>query len=200
MKRNRLYVVMLFLFFLPLLACNFTTPTAGPGSIAPPDSTPGAGSEIAPTITPTAGAGAIFGVLWHDICEFTGGEGGEPVVLGKGCVQYGPGPADFGPNQIYDPFETGWAGVTLHLGSGACPSTGAAVSVTNPAGLYRFDGLAAGTYCVSYSPLTDGNDTILLPGAGTYPERGEAGQSQTVILGPGEEKEVNFGFAWQWFN
>jgi hypothetical protein len=68
------------------------------------------------------------------------------------------------------------------------------------AGLYRFDGLAAGTYCVYYSPLTDGNDLILIPGGATYPERGEAGLSQTVILGSGEEKEANFGFAWQFFN
>jgi hypothetical protein len=60
--------------------------------------------------------------------------------------------------------------------------------------------LAAGTYCVFYSPLTDGNDKILIPGGPTYPERGEAGLSQTVVLGAGEQKEVNFGFAWQFFN
>lgn len=179
-------------FFLLILGCNITTPvaTGGPGTITPPD----------PTATATTGPAAVHGVLWHDICEFTGGEGGQPVVLGKGCVQWGSSAAEFGPNQVFDDFETGWAGVTLHIGSGACPATGSATAVTNPSGQYRFDGLAAGTYCVFYSALTDGNDAILIPGGPTFPERGEAGYSQTVVLGPGEEKEISFGFAWQFFN
>ena len=184
---------MLFVFVL-ILGCNISTPvpTAGPGTASPPTTTL--------TATPTVGLGAIYGVLWHDICKFTGGEAGEAVVLGEGCVQYGTGAAEFGPNQVYDAFETGWAGVTLHIGSGACPAAGTATAVTDASGNYRFDGLAAGTYCVFYSPLTDGNDAILIPGGPTYPERGEAGASQTVVLGAGEEKEVNFGFAWQFFN
>ncbi len=195
------YIAMLFLFLL-VLGCNITTPvpTGGPGSTEPPDSTPGAGSEIPPAATPTVGPGSIYGVLWHDICEFTGGEGGQAVVLGKGCVQYGTGPADFGPNQLYDDFEEGWVGVTLHLGAGACPSASTATAVTDASGNYRFDGLAAGTYCVYYSALTDGNDKILIPGGPTYPERGETGLSQTVVLAAGEEKEANFGFAWQFYN
>ncbi|MGB7540024.1 MAG: SdrD B-like domain-containing protein [Anaerolineales bacterium] len=191
MKSNRLSGTPALIFLLVLiLGCNITTPvpTGGPGSIVPI------------LDTPAIGPGAIYGVLWHDICKFTGGEAGEAVVLGQGCVQYGTGPADFGPNQVYDDFETGWAGVTLHIGSGACPAAGTATAVTDASGNYRFDGLAAGTYCVFYSPLTDGNDAILIPGGPTYPERGEAGALQTVVLGAGEEKEVNFGFAWQFFN
>jgi hypothetical protein len=176
--------------FLMAMSCNISTPapTAGPATTAPP------------AATPTVGPGAIRGMLWHDICEFTGGEAGEPVVLGKGCVQYGAGPADFSPNQVYDDFEEGWAGVTLHLGSGACPAASLPTAVTDSAGNYRFDGLAAGTYCVYYSPLTDGNDVILIPGGPTYPERGEDGASQTVELAAGQEKEVNFGYAWQFYN
>jgi hypothetical protein len=114
MKLNKLSGIPAMLLLFPALACNLSAPapTGGPGSVAPPDSTTGAGSELPPAATPAAGAGAIYGVLWHDICEFTGGEAGEPVVLGKGCVQYGAGPAEFGPNQVFDPFETGWAGVT----------------------------------------------------------------------------------------
>jgi hypothetical protein len=191
MRSNNLYglLAMLFVFVL-ILGCNISTPVpnGGPGSIVPIID------------TPTIGPGAIYGVLWHDICEFTGGEAGEAVVLGKGCVQYGASAAEFGPNQVYDDFETGWAGVTLHIGSGACPAAGTATAVTDASGNYRFDGLAAGTYCVYYSPLTDGNDTILIPGGPTYPERGEAGLSQMVVLSAGEEKEVNFGFAWQFFS
>lgn len=176
--------------FLLALGCSTTTPvpTGGPGSIAPP------------VETPTIGPGAIYGVLWHDICEFTGGEGGQPVVLGKGCVQYGAGAGEFGPNQLYDNYEEGWAGVTLHLGAGACPSASTATAVTDVSGNYRFDGLSAGTYCVYYSALTDGNDAILIPGGPTYSERGEDGATQTVELAAGEAKEVNFGWAWQFFN
>ena len=72
--------------------------------------------------TPTPELGSISGILWHEICEFTGGHTGEPVVLGRGCVTWGdPDDTDFGPNQIYDSFETGWFGVTLHLGAGHAP-------------------------------------------------------------------------------
>jgi len=191
MKTRKLagYGAVIFAFLL-VLGCSFSTPvpTTGPGTAVPP------------AATPTAGPGAIYGVLWHDICEFTGGEGGEPVVLGKGCVQWGATINEFGPNQVYDDFEEGWVGVTLHLGSGACPSASTANAITDASGNYRFDGLSADTYCVYYSALTDGNDTILIPGGPTYPERGEDGASQTVVLGAGEEKEVNFGFAWQFFN
>lgn len=152
------------------------------------------------TSTPTPGPGSIRGTLWHEICEFTGGEGGEPVVLGQGCVQWGAAPEEFGPNQLKDDFESGWEGVTLHLGSGACPSTGLATAVTNAAGEYQFTGLSAGTYCVSYSNLTDGNDTILIPGGPTFPARGEAGFFVTIDLSAGEEMIVDFGYAWQFYN
>jgi hypothetical protein len=172
------------------LGCIATTPvpTGGPGTIEPPAD------------TPTVGPGAIFGVLWHDTCQFTGGEAGEPVVLGQGCVQWGTESYEFGPNQVYDPYEVGWAGVTLHLGAGACPSASTATAVTDASGNYRFGGLSAGTYCVYYSALTDGNDVILIPGGPTYPERGADGLTQTVVLAAGEEREVNFGFAWQFYN
>jgi hypothetical protein len=153
-----------------------------------------------PTATPTTGPGAIHGVLWHDVCRFTGGEAGEPVVLGEGCVQWGAESYEFGPNQVYDTFEEGWTGVTLHLGNGACPSVSIASAVTDAAGNYRFDGLAAGTYCVFYSALTDGNDVLLSPGGPTYPERGDDGFTRTVVLAAGEENKVDFGFAWQFYN
>ncbi len=159
-------------------------------------------SIVASPPTPTPVLGSIGGVLWHEICQFTGGEADEPVVLGQGCVSWGdPNIGEFGPNQVYDAFETGWAGVTLHIGSGACPSTGLATAVTNANGVYSFSGLPAGTYCVSYNALTDGNDVILIPGGPTYPQRGSAGYHQTVTIAEGENNSsVNFGYAWQFFN
>jgi hypothetical protein len=151
--------------------------------------------------TPTPALGSISGLLWHEICEYTGGQAGEPLVLGQGCVQYGPGPADFGPNQVKDGFETGWAGVTLRLGIGACPATGSTTTMTSASGAYSFGGLPAGTYCVYFNPLSDGNDSILIPGGPTYPIRGSGGNQQTVELDPGENLTgVNFGWAWQFFD
>jgi hypothetical protein len=156
---------------------------------------------LQPPVESTPSLGSIAGVLWHEICEYTGGQAGEPLVLGQGCVQWGAEEYQFGPNQVYDPFEEGWEGVTLHLGSGPCPSTGLDITMTNADGEYLFTGLSAGTYCVSYNALTDGNDTILIPGGPTYPERGENGYFQSVTLAEGENATgVDFGYAWQFFN
>jgi hypothetical protein len=162
---------------------------------------PGDLDEIAPPVTSTPAPGSISGVLWHEICQFTGGQAGEPLVLGQGCVQWGAEEYEFGPNQVYDPFESGWAGVTLHLGAGPCPSIGLATTVTDADGGYTFTNLNAGTYCISYSNLADGNDIILIPGGPTYPERGEGGFSQTISLTVGEELlGVDFGYAFQFYN
>jgi hypothetical protein len=176
-------------------------PSGAVTAVVPTASSSPPSSSAEPTQSPTASPLSIGGVLWHEICEFSGGEAGEPVVLGTGCVQYGEGPSEFGPNQILDPFETGWEGVTLHLGAGACPSIGLAAAITDAAGEYVFTGLSPGTYCVSYDSLSDGNDVLLIPGGPTYPDRGEAGFEQTVELEPGiDQLEINFGYAYQFFN
>ena len=144
--------------------------------------------------------GSISGVMWHEICQFIDG---SPPVLGEGCVEWGENDSwGFGPNQVFDEFESGWVGVTLHLGAGACPSTGLYMTATNAFGEYNFYGLNAGTYCVSYSPHTDGNDTILIPGGPTFPFRdAEDGRYRTVELASGENKvDVDFGWAWQFFD
>ncbi len=153
--------------------------------------------ESSPTIEST---GSIKGILWHDICEFTGGEAGQPVVLGRGCVQWGTGADEFGPNQTQDDFESGWAGVTIHLGMGSCPSTGLATAITDSLGYYEFTGLEPRVYCVVYSSLNDKNDVILIPGGPTFPARGVEGFYSNIDLLPGEEKTVNFGYAWQFYN
>ncbi len=150
--------------------------------------------------TPIPAPGLIKGVLWHEICKYSGGEGGQSLVLREGCVQWGTSGDQFGPNQLKDDFETGWEGVTLRLGTGTCPSTELATATTNAAGEYRFEGLSAGTYCVSYNILADGNDAILLPGEPTFPTRGAEGSFVTVNLLAGEEKIVDFGYAWQFYN
>jgi hypothetical protein len=116
-------------------------------------------------------------------------------------VQWGEESYQFGPNQVYDTYESGWAGVTLHIGTGACPSTGFGTAVTNANGAYGFYVLPPGVYCISYSPLTDGNDSILIPGGATYPERGNLGLSRQVTVTAGNNLTgINFGYAWQFYN
>ena len=86
-------------------------------------------------------------------------------------------------------------------GSGPCPATGLATTATNAFGEYSFENLSPGTYCVSYDSLTDGNDTILIPGGPTYPFRGEDGFYYTIDLGVGENRsDVDFGYAWQFYD
>jgi hypothetical protein len=191
-------VCPLLVLFSSTLACNLTrvgeatpAPTGKPAAVLP---------EASATPEATPGPASIRGVLWHDTCQFTGGEAGQVPVLGKGCARWGTLAEQFGPNQERDDFETGWAGVTIHLGAGVCPSIGLAVSVTDAEGGYRFENLAAGAYCVSYNPGADGNDKILIPGAPTFPERGDAGAFQSVILTAGDSKKVDFGYAWQFYN
>jgi hypothetical protein len=185
------------LALLPALACS---QLARPEPVAtePPEASLAAPTGAALGIVPPTGI--IQGMLWHEICEFTGGEAGEAVVLGKGCVQWGENPGDFGPNQVRDEFESGWPGVLIHLGAGACPSTGLADMRTTVDGSYVFANLEAGTYCVSYSPTADGNDSVLIPGGPTFPSRDESGVAQTVDVAAGEIKQVDFGYAWQFYD
>jgi hypothetical protein len=189
---------------LALLACG-ALPTSTVVPVSPTET-------LAPTLSPTpalpteestpspttdSSPGEIQGFLWKDRCLLTGGEGGEPLVLGQGCVSTGPNPWDWGANQVYDPgFEPGIGGVTIHLGNGACPVIGLTSTVTAGDGTYAFSGLPPGTYCVSFDALHDGNDAILIPGGLSFPTRG--GEAQvTVIVEAGGVEVVNFAWTYQ---
>ena len=152
---------------------------------------------ILPFVAPPLGS--IAGEVWHDICEHTGGQGGEPLVLGLGCAE-GLGPNEMRANGVHDGFEDGFAGVTIHLGSGACPSTGLATTVTDANGQYAFTGLTAGTYCVSFNALTDGNDSILIPGGLTSPTVGGTPRVTVTLLISQNMTGVAFGWMWQFGN
>ena len=152
---------------------------------------------ILPFVAPPPGS--IAGEVWHDICEHTGGQGGDPLVLGLGCAE-GLDPNVMRANGVHDGFEGGFAGVTVHLVSGACPSTGLATTVTDANGQYAFTGLTAGTYCVSFNALTDGNDSILIPGGLTYPTVGGTPQVTATLLISQNMTGVAFGWMWQFGN
>lgn len=141
--------------------------------------------------------GSISGVVWKDRCLLTGGEGGEPLVLGRGCVG---DPPNWSADGVYEPdWEPGIGGVTVDLGSGACGSTGLATDVTDSAGRYRFDGLQPGTYCVSVNVFNHGNDGELIPGGWSVPDTGGGTTASfTVQITSGQNKTgVNFGWTYQ---
>ncbi|NIS82229.1 MAG: hypothetical protein GTO14_18940 [Anaerolineales bacterium] len=137
----------------------------------------------------------INGIVWHDLCA-TPHETiplGDPLPLG--CIRIDDSIVADG---IYDPSEPGIEGVTLRLGSGACPSSGLATDTTDVNGVYTFTGLSAGDYCVTVDALTDGNDLVLIPGGWTYPDRGNNPQEVSIsLLASQTESDVNFGWDYQ---
>lgn len=178
---------------LTLLACG---PVATLTPVVPSPTDPPVISTL-PVPTDTPAPGVINGLIWKDRCLLTGGEGGEPLVLGQGCVSTGPNPWEWGADQIFQPpFEVGLAGVTVHLGSGPCPSTGLASAITDAAGAYAFAGLDPGAYCVSFDPLLDGNDAVLIPGGLSFPIRGGIPATDVTVSGGGLAV-VNFGWTFQ---
>jgi hypothetical protein len=141
----------------------------------------------------------IGGVVWNDICEFTGGPGGSPIVLGDGCISWGDMQTGaWGANAERDSGEPGFSDVRLRLGSGACPSTGLAEAVTGKDGSYIFTGLEPGTYCVSLDVMYDGNPNRLIPGGLTYPSRSGGTGSWTIKVYYGDARYgVDFGWEFQ---
>jgi hypothetical protein len=141
--------------------------------------------------------GSIAGVVWRDRCLTTGGDGGEPLVLGEGCV--GSPPTDWSADGIYEPsWEPPFPNVVVDLGAGSCPSTGLATATTDSAGRYSFNNLPAGTYCVSIGILAYNNEDQLVPGGWTYPSTVGEVARQTINLLAGQNKSgVNFGLMWQ---
>lgn len=148
-------------------------------------------TDFASSCVPEA---SISGIVWHDLCAVPDGPV-DPSDIPPGCLLFGDA---LGANGTLDTGEPGIGGITLHLGNGACPSTGLSTTSTAPDGSYAFTGLAAGTYCISVDALNDGNDLVLIPGGWTYPARGDNPQYTTQALSPGENVTgVNFGWDYQ---
>ncbi|TET30660.1 MAG: hypothetical protein E3J69_11220 [Anaerolineales bacterium] len=104
---------------------------------------------------------------------------------------------DSNTNGIFEPGESGFAGVELLLESGACLAPGSAVSELSAAdGSFQFEIFppTAGAYCLSIDPLTPANDTILIPGGFTVPPGGE----MEITLTEGEDlSDLLFGWDFQ---
>jgi hypothetical protein len=134
---------------------------------------------------PDPDPGSIAGIVWNDHCSQFGG---SPP---PGCLDTVP----YKANGTFDSGETGFSGVLVELGSGACPSTGLATTLTNASGGYSFNDVLPGNYCVSIDPLNATNIPILIPGGWTYPN---ANGRQDVTVGPAESVTgISFGWDWQ---
>lgn len=144
--------------------------------------------------TPIPGSGTIGGVVWDDIC-FINTDG----TASAGCEEIedsgffrGDGSLNFNDGRLAD--------ITVILLSGGCSADGSinpanilATAVTDSAGLYRFTGLEADTYCVAIDALSDDNVDLLIPGDWTWPFAGVGRQG--VFLESGEELlEIDFGW------
>ncbi len=151
-----------------------------------------------PEATPEPNSAVIGGVVWEDVCFFT--SSGDPSA---GCVDVSADGTGFyrGDGELIN--EPRLAGITVKLAAGACPadaivpdSTVLATAVTDNAGLYRFEGLDAGLYCVAIEPFSSENVDLLIPGDWTWPNYGVG--LQGINLFAGEERlEVDFGWEFQ---
>ncbi|MCJ7735608.1 MAG: CSLREA domain-containing protein, partial [Anaerolineales bacterium] len=132
------------------------------------------------------GDSSLHGLVWHDECAVPYGTPSSPP---PGCIWL-PGSGGLGADGIYDPSESGIAGVKLELYSGSCPPPEMAIAgivETDSNGEYSLSGFTAGTWCVTTDALVPPNNAILIPGNWTYPIRGAAPAEFEVVVGAGED-------------
>jgi hypothetical protein len=134
----------------------------------------------------------IGGRVWEDLCAVPE-LGPLPDPLPAGCTAT-PGGGVTGDG-IRTPGEPGIKDVMVHLGSGPCPSTNMGVKFTDKDGIYYFDYLPAGTYCVSIDSLE--NASVLVPGGWTSPA-----VDGSLVQGAFSLPEANFvynaDFGWRY--
>jgi uncharacterized protein (DUF2141 family) len=149
--------------------------------------------EVEPAATPVPNSAAIGGVVWEDFCI-----NADP---GRGCWEYPEGSGNFIADGSLNNGEARLPGITMSLAGGVCTTDGIfpaastviETAVTDENGLYRFENLPAGSYCVFMDALSPANVNFLIPGNWTWPAVG-VGQ-QTVVLIEGEQAlDIDFGW------
>ena len=146
------------------------------------------GSE--PSATPLPGSGAIGGVVWDDFCINS-----NP---GRGCQESSATSGVYIADGSFDGLETGLSEISISLAENACPGNGTLPSVIETAvtgddGIYLFEGLSTGTYCIFMDALSEENVDALIPGNWTWPGTGVG--LYTFILDPGEQA-LDLDFGW----
>lgn len=149
--------------------------------------------DVSGACAPSGGTASITGLVWHDLCAVPYASGSP---LEPGCIAGSDGAPE--ANGVLEPGEPGLEGVVVDLGAGSCPSTGLTAATTGSDGSYAFNGLAAGSYCVSVNALVEPNTSILIPGGWTAPVRGDEPATASITVSDGEESSgVNFGWDYQ---
>ncbi len=151
--------------------------------------------ESTPSATPLPDSGAIGGVVWDDFCLNS-----SPA---RGCIESAANSGVFIADGSFDAFESSLSEITITLAENACPGNGTLPSasaiidtaVTGTDGLYLFDGLSDGTYCIFMDALSPENVDALIPGNWTWPGTG-VGQ-YTFVLDPGEQA-LDLDFGWDY--
>ena len=132
-------------------------------------------------------AASIMGTVWEDQCELSGGALPDP--LPTGCTPDGSGSAR--ADGIRQAGEPGLANIEVTLHSGAdCTSAPIAVTTTDADGVYRFESVDLGTYCVSVDAALNG----LTPGLWTQPLTTDTEAAQTASLATGDVSTLDFGW------
>jgi hypothetical protein len=155
---------------------------------------------VSATATPAApgsdsGAGAIAGIIWDDFCTIQAN--GNPTA---NCVETAEGSGFYISDGTQNGNELGLVDVKVGLGEGACPLEGfptanniITTTLTDEDGIYRFDDLEGGTYCIFIDAFEEDNVNLLIPGDWSWPARGTGRLG--IILAEGEERlEVDFGW------
>ncbi len=149
-----------------------------------------------PEATAEPNSAVIGGVVWEDFCVVT--DDGPSV----GCEQIedsnfyrADGTLNFNEGRL--------PGITVILSEGACPDNGVFTNadiidtaVTDEFGLYRFQNLDEGLYCVAIDALSPANVDLLIPGTWTWPFVGTGRIGINIAAGE-ERLEVDFGWDYQ---
>ncbi|MBN2387425.1 MAG: hypothetical protein JXB85_10420 [Anaerolineales bacterium] len=141
------------------------------------------------------GTGTISGLVWNDLCAVSE-LATPPFPLPEGCVldDWGRGVA----NGNFDPGEVGIPGLAVDLGHGPCPSAGFMTTTTNSDGIYTFEGVPPGDYCIRINAEDEVNMPILLPGRWTVVPSGHMGMTFRALTLPGGGSLADQDFAWDY--
>jgi hypothetical protein len=137
----------------------------------------------------------VGGNVWHDRCDLAyPDDGGEPEPS-IGCTDDGEG--RFLGNGIREDDESGIGGVKVLLGTGICPSSGLATTLTDADGTFLFSGLTGGDYCLTVTNDADRQSLMAAEGSWTYPD--DASGQYTIYSQPGG-RILDLSFGWSPFN
>ena len=157
MQSNRPITFFILALFAASLACNMPGATPTPAETEAP-------TEEQPSNL-SIGTGSLSGAVWHDLCAVPDGPLPNPLPIG--CVPTGDGSAMGNGNREAD--EPGIAGVIVDLHADTCETPILTSITTDANGLYAFNNLADGEYCVDIDLANELNQKVLIPGGWSHP-------------------------------